>query len=83
MLGIRGEIAYGGKTSASHYGVGDDINVFVDLSLLKAAVQMNIPVTGNEFAIDGLRELPLNPGNVRALPVARIPDRKRIARIAG
>ena len=41
VLGVGSKVTYGSEASAGHHGVGDDIDVFVNLSWLEAAVQMN------------------------------------------
>ena len=38
VLGIGGEVADGSEASAGDDGIGDDVNIFVDLARLKAAV---------------------------------------------
>ena len=81
MLGIRGEIADGGKSAAGHYGIDYDVNVFVNLSRLKTAVQMDVPVRGNQLSIYRMRELPLGAENHSALPVTRVPHREHVVGI--
>ena len=67
VLGIGGEVANRGEAAAGDDGVGDDINVFVNLARLKTAVQMDMPVAGCEFAVDGVGKLPFGAGNDGAL----------------
>ena len=59
MFGIGRKVADRSKAPAGHDGIGDDVNVFINLARLKAAVEMDISVARDEFAVDGLRELPL------------------------
>jgi hypothetical protein len=59
VLSVRGKVANCSEASAGYYGIGDNVNVFVNLSGLEAAVQEDMPVAGDEFAIDGVRKLPL------------------------
>ena len=63
MLGIGRKVADGGEATAGHDRVGDNVNVFVNLARLKAAVQMNMPVAGDELAVDGVGELPFGARN--------------------
>ena len=59
MLGVRGEVAHGGKAEAGDHGVLHHVHVLVDLAGRKAALQVNVAIAGLEFAIDHVRELPL------------------------
>ena len=81
MLGIRSKVANSREAAAGYNGIGDDINIFVDLPRLEAAVQMNVAVAGHDFAVHGVRELPLAARNNGARSLARITDGEHIARI--
>ena len=83
VLGIGREVAYRGEAAAGHDRIGDHVNIFVDFSGLKAAVQVDMAVTRSEFAVDRLRELPFRAGNDGACvprasraPSARCADRR-------
>ena len=81
VLGIGSKVTYGREASAGHDRVGDDIDVFVNLSGLEAAVQVNKPICRDELAIDGMRELPLGARNEGAPPITRVADREHVSRI--
>src|SRR5580700_4504599 len=81
MLGVGSEVTDGCKAPSGHHRVSDHIHVFVDLSWLEPAVQVNKPVCRDELAIDSMRELPLRAGNDTPRSIARIADREHIARI--
>ena len=78
MLGIRRKITYGGKAPAGYDRVRNSINIVVDLPGLKAAVQVDMPVAGSEFAVDRVGELPFRTGNGGPRRIARIPHRQHV-----
>src|SRR5208337_2873021 len=57
VLGVGSKIANGRESAAGHDGVGNNVNIFVDLAGLKAAVQMDKAVAGHEFAVDSMGKL--------------------------
>ncbi len=81
MLGIGSEIAHRREAQARHHRILHYINVFVDLSRMEAAIQMDVPVAGRELAGDGLRELPFGARNDLPLAVARVAHRQHVPRV--
>jgi len=81
MLNVRGKISYRREAATSYYRVRDNMNIFVDLPWLKAAVQMNKTIARCEFALNSVRKLPLSSWNYRTLRIARIAGGKRVAGI--
>ncbi len=79
VLGVGGEVADSSESAAGNDGIGDDVNIFVDLARLKAAVEVDMAGARDEFSIDGVRKLPLRAGNNRALGPARIAHREDVA----
>ena len=59
MFGIRGEVTHGREAKSRNHGILNCIDVFVNLAGLKAAIEMDVPVAGNRFSINRVRELPL------------------------
>ena len=81
VFGIGSEIAHRREAQARHDGVFDHVHVFVDLSRMEAAIQMDVPVAGRELSVDGVRKLPLGARNDRPLTVARVTNRQHVARV--
>ena len=82
MFRIGGEVAYRGKTASGHHRIGDDVNVLVNFAGLKSAIEMNMPIAGREFAVDGMRKLPFCARESgRSRRIARIANRQHVARI--
>jgi hypothetical protein len=83
VFGVRSEIADGGETQSRDDGIGYRVNVFVNPAGLETAVQADVAVAGNHFAVHQVGELPLRARNERSLGITGVPDRQHIARIFG
>src|SRR5271157_263014 len=83
VLGIGCKISNGGKTRAGNNGIGNNVNVLVNLSRLKTAVEVNESIAGDELAVDRVRELPLGARYHRARAFAGIAHCKHVARVVG
>src|SRR6185369_3404116 len=79
VLGIGGEVAYRSETQSSNNRVADHVDVFVNPAGLKASVEMDMAVAGNEFAVNRVREPPLRPGDYCSSGFAGIPHRQLVS----
>ncbi len=81
VLGIGGKVADRREAEARNHRIGHDIHVFVDATGLKPAIQMNMPIAGSEFPVDGFGELPLRCRNENALGIPRVANGQHVAGI--
>ncbi len=70
VLRIGGKIAHGCEAEAGNYGIGDDVNVFVNFPRLEAPVQMNVPIARCQLTVYRVRELPVGAANHSTLGIA-------------
>ena len=74
VLRVGGEIEDGSKAASGDDRVRDDVDVLIYFARLESAVQMDEPITGGEFAIGHVSELPLGAGNHRSRRRGEVAD---------
>jgi len=83
VLSVGSEVADGGEAESGDDGVLHDVDVFVDFSGLKAAIEMDVAIAGYKFAIESLRKLPFGAGDDGSFRISGIADRENVAGIVG
>src|SRR5579871_354249 len=81
MFRIRREVANCRESHPGNDRIGDHVDVFVNLSRVKSAIEMNVAIARRELARYRLSELPLRPWDHRTWSLARIANCQHIARI--